>query len=220
MRTKQPSERVLPLAFTLLALLSDPVLASNDELIAAGEQQAMVCKACHQFEPNGVTVVGPPLWGLAERNIASFEGFNYSDGIRQHQGKWDAEKLDAFLSAPNDFAPGTNMAFPGVTDPGARAAIIAWLATKNPTPPNWNMTSSGLEVKSPGDGILTPGENMELVAAVCSACHSLHMVTQQGLSRQRWDETLDWMIEEQGMEDLSGDDREAILEYLSTYYGG
>ncbi|MDF4750922.1 cytochrome C, partial [Vibrio parahaemolyticus] len=42
----------------------------------------------------------------------------------------------------------------------------------------------------------------------------------QGLSRQRWDETLDWMIEEQGMEDLSGDDREAILEYLSTYYGG
>lgn len=81
MRTKQPSERVLPLAFTLLALLSDPVLASNDELIAAGEQQAMVCKACHQFEPNGVTVVGPPLWGLAERNIASFEGFNYSNGI-------------------------------------------------------------------------------------------------------------------------------------------
>lgn len=71
MRTKQPSERVLLLAFTLLALLSAPVLASNDELIAAGEQQAMVCKACHQFEPNGVTVVGPPLWGLAERNIAS-----------------------------------------------------------------------------------------------------------------------------------------------------
>ncbi|OEA20783.1 cytochrome C [Vibrio parahaemolyticus] len=220
MRTKQPSERALPLAFTLLALLSDPVLASNDELIAAGEQQAIVCKACHQFEQNGVTVVGPPLWGLAERNIASFEGFNYSDGIRQHQGKWDAEKLDAFLSAPNDFAPGTNMLFPGVTDPGVRAAIITWLATKNPTPPNWNMTSSGLEVKSPGDGILTPGENMGLVAAVCSACHSLHMVTQQGLSHQRWDETLDWMIEEQGMEDLSGDDREAILEYLSTYYGG
>lgn len=90
------------------------------------------------------------------------------------------------------------MIFPSVTDPGARAAIIAWLTTKNPTPPNWNMTSSGLEVKSAGDGILAPRENMELVAAVCSACHSLHMVTQKGLSRQRWDETLDWMIEEQG----------------------
>lgn len=105
MRTKQPSERVLPLAFTLLALLSDPVLASNDELIAAGEQQAMVCKACHQFEPNGVTVVGPPLWGLAERDIASFASFNYSEAIKQHQGQWDAEKLDAFLASPSGFAP-------------------------------------------------------------------------------------------------------------------
>ncbi|NOH89439.1 hypothetical protein F0258_17175 [Vibrio alginolyticus] len=71
------------------------------------------------------------------------------------------------------------MVFPGVKDPGARAAIIAWLATQNPTPPDWNTVSSEVEVKSAGDGVLAPGENMELVAAVCSACHSLHMATQQ-----------------------------------------
>ncbi|HHX8298731.1 TPA: c-type cytochrome [Vibrio diabolicus] len=214
------NERGFPLSFTFLALLSYSALANNDELIAAGEQQAMVCKACHQFEPNGVSVVGPPLWGLAERDIASFASFNYSEAIKQHQGQWDAEKLDAFLASPSGFAPGTNMVFPGVKDPGARAAIIAWLATKNPTPPDWNTTSSEMEVKSAGDGILAPGENIRLVASVYSTCHSLHMVTQQGLSRQRWDETLDWMIEEQGMDELPGDDREAILKYLSTYYGG
>lgn len=45
------------------------------------------------------------------------------------------------------------------------------------------------------------------------------MVTQQGLSRQRWDETLDWMIEEQGMDELPGDDREAILKYLRPIMG-
>ncbi|MCR9326186.1 hypothetical protein NDJ14_14125 [Vibrio alginolyticus] len=84
-----------------------------------------------------------------------------------------------FLASPPEFAPGTNMVFPGVKDPGARAAIIAWLATQNPTPPDWNTVSSEVEVKSAGDGVLAPGENMELVAAVCSACHSLHMVTQQ-----------------------------------------
>nr|WP_238967248.1 hypothetical protein [Vibrio alginolyticus] len=84
-----------------------------------------------------------------------------------------------FLASPPEFAPGTNMVFPGVKDPGARAAIIAWLATQNPTPPDWNTVSSEVEVKSAGDGILAPGENMELVAAVCSACHSLHMITQQ-----------------------------------------
>lgn len=218
MKSNRIRGRVFPLSVTLVSLFSG-LAAANEELIAAGEQQAMVCKACHQFEPDGVTVVGPPLWGLAERTIASFEGFNYSEGLKQHQGKWDAEKLDAFLSSPAEFAPGTNMVFPGVKDPGARAAIITWLATKNPTPPNWVASSSGMEVKSAGDGILTPGENMELVAAICSACHSLHMVAQQGLSRSRWDKMLDWMIEEQGMEELAGDDREAVLDYLTKYYG-
>ncbi|MDV6249893.1 c-type cytochrome [Vibrio sp. EA2] len=218
MKHNKRKERAFPLSVALIALYSGVVFA-DEELIAAGEQQAMVCKACHQFEPDSVALVGPPLWGLAERTIASFEGFNYSEGIKQHQGKWDAEKLDAFIASPTEFAPGTNMVFPGVKDPGARAAIIAWLATKNPSPPDWVTPSSGMEVKSAGDGILTPGENMELVAAICSACHSLHMVAQQGLSRKRWDKMLDWMIEEQGMEELSQDDREAVLDYLSTHYG-
>lgn len=211
-------ERVFPLSFTLVSLFSC-VASANEELIAAGERQAIVCKACHQFEPDGVTVVGPPMWGIAERDIASFEGFNYSEALKKQTGKWDAEKLDAFLASPNEFAPGTNMVFPGVKDPGARAAIIAWLATKNPSPPDWSTPSAGAKIKSPGDGILTPGENMELVGAVCSACHSLYMVTQQGLSRERWDKMLDWMIEEQGMEELSATDREAVLDYLSKHYG-
>lgn len=69
------NKRVFPLSFTFLALLSYSALANSDELIAAGERQAMVCKACHQFESNGVSV-GPPLWDLAERDIAGFAGFN------------------------------------------------------------------------------------------------------------------------------------------------
>lgn len=211
-------ERFTPLSFSLLLFFSTAVSA-NEELIALGEQQALVCKACHQVEPNGVAVVGPPLWGLADRNIASVEGFNYSEALKQHQGQWDVEKLDAFLTSPATFAPGTNMMFPGVEDPGARAAIVAWLASKNPNPPLWTTASAGSPVKSVGDGILKPGENMELVAAVCSACHSLHLVVQQGLSKDSWDETLEWMVDEQGMDELDPDDHEAVLVYLSTYYG-
>lgn len=216
MNKRKLFERVFPLSFYLLISLP---LSANDALILAGEQQAMVCKSCHQFSPNGVEVIGPPLWGLADRNIASFDGFNYSDALKQIKGKWNAPKLDAFLASPSEFALGTKMVFPGVTDPGARAAIIAWLATKNPVPPNWITQASGSPVKSAGDGILTPGENMDLVAAVCSACHSLHLVAQQGLSKASWDETLQWMIDEQGMDELNAEDREAILVYLSTYYG-
>lgn len=218
MTNKNMNERVIPLFFSSLFLLSGNAVA-DEALIAAGEQQAMVCKACHQFEPDGVPVVGPPLYGIAEREIASYPGFNYSDGLKQHSGKWDAEKLDVFLADPASYAPGTNMVFPGVADPGARAAIIAWLATKNPTPPDWTTAAASAPVKSAGDGILEPGENMALVASVCSACHSLHLVAQQGLSRDSWEETLEWMVDEQGMDELDEADHEAVVTYLSTYYG-
>ncbi|WP_028021497.1 c-type cytochrome [Enterovibrio calviensis] len=206
------------------ALLFSPlaVNAADDALIAAGEQQAAVCKACHQVEPNGITVVGPPLYGLADREIAGFSGFSYSDGLSANrvEGKtWDAESLDAFLTSPADFAPGTNMVYPGVKDPGARAAIIAWLATKNPTPPNWHNSDEAIPVKALGEGILAPDENMALVASACSVCHSLHLVVQQGLSRDSWDETLEWMVDEQGMDELDDEEHERVLDYLATYYG-
>ncbi|MCE9679387.1 c-type cytochrome [Shewanella sp. AS1] len=215
-----------------LSLLSLPFIligsvTADDNLIQAGEQQARVCMACHQFEPGGVTLVGPPLWGLAERDIASVEGFSYSDGLKQHLGRWTGDKLDGFLASPSEFAPGTKMVYLGVKDAGARAAIIAWLATKNPSPPNWQTDvadvaadkAESTSIKSPGDGILAPGENMALVASVCSACHSLYLVTQQGLSRQRWEHTLEWMVEEQGMTELTPEEHEAVLTYLATNYG-
>jgi len=51
--------------------------------------------------------------------------------------------------------------------------------------------------------------------AVCSACHSFALVAQQGMSRDRWDETLQWMTERQGMTELPKNLRAVILEYLS-----
>ena len=67
---------------------------------------------------------------------------------------------------------------------------------------------------------LPPGPGREEVFYTCNACHSLMLVTQQGMNRDRWDETLEWMVEEQGMseiEDLTT--RNLILDYLSTHFG-
>jgi len=50
--------------------------------------------------------------------------------------------------------------------------------------------------------------------AFCSACHSMRLVAQQGLTRDGWEETLDWMTEDQGMADLSTELRQQILDYL------
>jgi len=46
------------------------------------------------------------------------------------------------------------------------------------------------------------------------------LVTQQGMSRDRWDETLEWMVEEQGMSEIEdAATRNLILDYLATHFG-
>lgn len=64
---------------------------------------------------------------------------------------------------------------------------------------------------------LPPGKGRDDVYSYCAACHSAKLVTQQGLSRESWDETLDWMIEEQGMAELDEEMRTVILDYLSEH---
>ena len=64
---------------------------------------------------------------------------------------------------------------------------------------------------------LPPGKGRDDVYSFCAACHSAKLVAQQGLTRESWDETLDWMIEEQGMVELDAEMRTIILNYLSTY---
>jgi len=70
-----------------------------------------------------------------------------------------------------------------------------------------------------GSVTLPEGPGRDTVSATCSACHSLMLVAQQGLSREVWDETLDWMIDEQGMPAPEPTERKLILDYLSTHFG-
>ncbi|MDX1575677.1 MAG: hypothetical protein R3285_05760, partial [Kiloniellales bacterium] len=51
-------------------------------------------------------------------------------------------------------------------------------------------------------GGLPPGPGQEEVYYTCQPCHSLKIVVQQGLTRDSWEETLVWMVEEQGMPEL------------------
>ena len=99
-----------------------------------GEADAGVCKVCHKFDKGGGTLMGPDLYGVVGRKIASVEGFNYTPALKAHEGDWTYEKLDAWLKNPQAFAPGTAMAFPGVADDKKRAAIIAFLRMNAETP--------------------------------------------------------------------------------------
>ena len=66
---------------------------------------------------------------------------------------------------------------------------------------------------------LPPGTGREETFYLCGACHSLKIVTQQGLSRDTWDEAMDWMVEEQEMEPLEPAERKLIVDYLAKFYG-
>lgn len=66
---------------------------------------------------------------------------------------------------------------------------------------------------------LPPGEHRELVFGLCSGCHSAKLVAQQGLSRERWDKLLDWMVEEQGMPELDPETHRQVLDYLESELG-
>ena len=66
---------------------------------------------------------------------------------------------------------------------------------------------------------LPRSEGYDLVAAYCSACHSLRIVMQQKQNRDGWDYLLTWMVEQQGMGELYPDDRDQVLEYLTREFG-
>lgn len=64
---------------------------------------------------------------------------------------------------------------------------------------------------------LPPDTGRDEVEAYCGACHSPRLVVRQGLSRDAWQETIEWMVEEQEMEPLEPDDHKLVLDYLTRH---
>jgi cytochrome c2 len=111
-----------------------PALAKADP--KTGEAAAAACKVCHSFDKGAPSPIGPNLYGVVGRKIASVEGFNYSPALKTKasEGDWTFEHLDLWLTNPQAFAPGTAMAFPGLPDLHTRADVIDFLRTKSDNP--------------------------------------------------------------------------------------
>ena len=116
-----------------------PILAGAACAIASapdateGELLYRRCYACHALEPAANTPAGPTLHAIVGRPVAAEPGFDYSPALRRlaaEDGRWTPELLDRFLADPAAVAPGTEMGFPGLADPGERRALIDWLEAR------------------------------------------------------------------------------------------
>jgi cytochrome c len=85
------------------------------------------CVVCHSIESGGTQRVGPPLYGIVGAPKAREPWYGYSLALKTAGGTWTETDLDAFLTSPSKFLPGTSKTFLGVSDPKERAQIIAAL---------------------------------------------------------------------------------------------
>ena len=105
----------------------ETLLASADA--SAGEKAFGKCRACHKLD--GSNSVGPHLDGVVNRDKGSVEGFSYSTAAQEMEGVWTPENINAFITNPKDYMPGTKMTFAGIKNPVERANLVAYLETQN-----------------------------------------------------------------------------------------
>ena len=85
------------------------------------------CEVCHTLDMGGKNKLGPNLYNIVSRKIASIDNFKYSKALLEINENWNNENLDKFLENPKKWAPGTKMIFVGLKDPLDRANLIKYL---------------------------------------------------------------------------------------------
>ena len=101
-----------------------------------GAQVAKQCGTCHNFQEGQGSKVGPDLYDVVGRKIASVPGFNYSAALKAMNGTWTFDALNKWLADPRAMVPGTAMTFAGLPNDKQRADVIDYLdsLSKNPVP--------------------------------------------------------------------------------------
>ena len=120
-----------------------------------GAQVAKQCQICHNLQKGQGPKVGPDLWGVVGRPIASVPGFNYSAALKAKGGSWTFDALNQWLLKPSAYAPGTAMTFAGLPRDNQRADLIAYLDTLSdhpeplPTAKQGGQAAAGQEAAPP-----------------------------------------------------------------------
>jgi cytochrome c len=82
---------------------------------------------CHDASPDGVALVGPPLWGVSGRKAGAVPGYPYSPAMLKSGITWDRQLLIDFITAPQTAVPGTKMGYGGQKDATIAAQVADYL---------------------------------------------------------------------------------------------
>jgi cytochrome c len=117
------------------ALTACAAAARSDEDVAAvahGKRLFLRCASCHDVAGADIVKNGPSLKGVLGRKVASYPGYVYSASLSGLSFTWDEAHLDAWLQKPTSVAPGTTMAFEGISSAADRKALIDYLRAQQP----------------------------------------------------------------------------------------
>jgi cytochrome c len=138
-----------------------PLLAKADA--QKGAAIFKKCEACHDGTKGGPNKVGPNLYGVIGRPIASHPGYSYSAGMKtfSEDGKkhWDYQLISEFITKPKAEVPGTAMGFAGLPKIEDRADVIAYLRTLADTPEPLPSPDAGKAAAAGGDNAAKPADN-------------------------------------------------------------
>ena len=88
----------------------------------------------------------------------------------------------------------------------------------NPAPQQRTEQTAAAEQMAETPEALPEGNGREDTFYRCTACHSTAVIRRSRLSRERWDELMDWMTERHGMRPLEGEERRLIVGYLADAF--
>jgi cytochrome c2 len=108
--------------------LNDAPAADLDP-VTRGQIVSGQCQSCHSLQAAGPAGIGPNLWGVVGRRVASTPGYAYSDALKRVGGTWTPERVRDFVSSPETFAPGSRMVTTAKYTPEQLDDLIAYLRT-------------------------------------------------------------------------------------------